>query len=69
MLFLTLITPAISYGCEVLGSQCHGSLVSGAKTLQGVQLAFLHNVCDRCMLTFLQLLFLLSWLKTHAVSR
>ena len=42
--------PAISYGCEVWGSQCHDNLtrlVSDAKKLQGVQLAFLRNVCGR----------------------
>ena len=39
--------PAISYGCEVWGSQCHGNLVSNAKKLQGLQLAFLRIVCGR----------------------
>ena len=46
-LFSALVAPAISYGCEVWGSQCHGKLVSDAKKLQGVQLAFLRNVCGR----------------------
>ena len=44
-LFSTLVAPAISYGCEVWGSQCHGNLVSDAKKLQGVQVAFLRSVC------------------------
>ena len=39
-----MVAPAISYGCEVWGTQCHGKLVSDAKKLQGVQLAFLRNV-------------------------
>ena len=46
-LFSTLVAPAISYGCEFWGSQCHGNLVSDAKKLHGVQLAFLRNVCGR----------------------
>ena len=32
---------------RVWGSQCHGNLVSDAKKLQGVQLAFLRSVCGR----------------------
>ena len=46
-LFSTLLAPAISYGCEVWELQCHGNLVSDAKKLQGVQLAFLRIVCGR----------------------
>ena len=49
-LLSTLVAPAMSYGCEVWGSRCHGNngnLVSDAKKLQGVQLAFLRNVCGR----------------------
>ena len=46
-LFSSLVAPAISYGCEVWGSQCHGNLVSDAKKLQGVQVAFLRNICGR----------------------
>ena len=46
-LFSTLVAPAISYGCEVWGSHCDGNLVSDANKLQGVQLAFLRNVCGR----------------------
>ena len=44
-LFSMLVAPAISYSCEIWGSCCHGNLVSDAKKLQGVQLAFLWNVC------------------------
>ena len=46
-LFSTLVAPAISYGCEVWGSHCHGDLLSDAKCFQGVQLAFLQNVPGR----------------------
>ena len=42
-----MVPPAISYGSEVWGSQCHGNLVSDAKKLQGVPLAFLRSVCGR----------------------
>ena len=44
-LFSKFVAHAISYGCEIWGSQCHGNLVSDAKKLQGVQLAILRNVC------------------------
>ena len=43
----TLVAPAISYCCEVWGSQCQGEFVFDGKKLQGVQLAFLRNVCGR----------------------
>ena len=43
----TLVAPAVSYGCEVWGSQLQGRLDAVAKKLQGVQSAFLPNVCDR----------------------
>ena len=46
-LFSILDAPAVAYGCKVRGSQCHGSLVSYAKKLQGVQVAFPRNVCGR----------------------
>ena len=39
-----MVAPAISYGCEFWGSQCHDNLDSDAKKLQGVQLASLRNV-------------------------
>ena len=42
-----ILQPCASYGCEVWGSQCHGNLVSDAKKLQGVRLAFLRSVCGR----------------------
>ena len=48
--FAPLVAPAISYGCEVWGSQLQGRLntqISDAKKLQGVQLAFLRSVCGR----------------------
>ena len=69
-LFSALVAPAISYGCEVWGSQCHGKLVSDAKKLQGVQLPFCAMCVVACLssLRILQLQSLLSWLKTHAVS-
>ncbi len=68
-LFATLVAPAISYGCEVWGSQLQGRLNSDAKKLQGVQLAFLRSVCGRLPIgVSRQLLFLLRWLRTRAFS-
>ena len=40
-----MVSPAISDGCEVWGSQCHGNLIDDAKKLQGGQVAFLRNSC------------------------
>ena len=46
-LFSAVVAPALSYGCEVWGSQLQGKLDSDAKKLQGVQSAFLRGVCGR----------------------
>ena len=60
-LFSTLGAPAISYGCEVWGSLCHGRLLSVARRLQGVQIAFVRYVCGRLPVDILQLPFCAEW--------
>ena len=46
-LFSAVIGPALSYSCEVWGSQLQGKLDSDAKKLQGVQSTFLRGLCGR----------------------
>ena len=66
-LFATLVAPAISYGCEVWGSQLQGRLTWDAKKLQGVQFAFRAAFVAACPWVSRLLLFLLRWLRTHAL--
>ena len=47
LLRLALVAPAVSYGCEVWGSQLQCRLDAGARKSQGVQSAFLRNFCGR----------------------
>ena len=42
---------AISYGCEIWGSQCHGSLVSDAQKLKGSQVDVQHASFPFCAMS------------------
>ena len=42
-----LVAPAILYSCELGGSQLQSRLDADARNLQGVQSAFLRNLCGR----------------------